>query len=206
MQMIYFVLVASVLAAIARDHETIHNLTLARATNDSFYCTTMPGGRDLYCPCDVPCCSSGFPRDPFYGCGPIRHQGGSCLKPAYRCWNLARSKNCYEMHGGIPLLADRAIPGKSLQGCKDTCSSWYDWYGKQCTAVTQNAAGDCWLRLSVTTYACESDSNYDTYVVDAASGTWTKYAATDCYEGAGGVPMPDVPWGGNLKLGEWGKE
>lgn len=115
----------------------------------------------------------------------------SCSAP--KTWTSHPSKNCYEKHGAMPLWSDRPIPGKTVQGCKDTCSSWYDWYGKTCTAVTQDDSGNCWLRLSVTIYACENDDKYDTFVL-ADGGGWTKHSQTDCYSGAGGVPMPDVPY------------
>ena len=113
--------------------------------------------------------------------------------PPEPTWTKYPNKNCYDSHGAASIWEDRAIPGKTLEGCKGTCGSWYDWYGKQCTAVTMDMAGNCWLRVSVAPSECVQDSNYDTFVV-SKEGVWTKYGAANCYHGYGGVAMPDVPF------------
>ena len=147
-----------------------------------------------------PCCLPGYALHPANVSDPIcRGLAGNIYTfcnmpppPPPSNWAKQPSKNCYWGNGATELWDDRSIPGLSIQGCQQYCTSWYGWYGKTCTAIVTDQTGYCWLRFSVTIGACESDTYYDTYVVDSG-GVWTKHASTNCYTGMGGVVMQDVP-------------
>jgi len=150
---------------------------------------------------EIPCCLPGYALHPANVSDPTcRGLAGNihtfCKMPPPpppSGWIKQPSKNCYWEHGATyELWDDRSIPGLTVQGCQHYCTSWYDWYGKTCTAVVVDQTSYCWLRFSVTIGSCESDTYYDTYVVDS-SGTWSKHTATNCYDGKGGVIMQDVP-------------
>jgi len=167
-----------------------------------------------------PCCLPGYFLNPTNITNP--HCRGVAGKAFHLCklpppappseWTEHKGKNCYDGAGATPISNDWPLPGKTKDECQSSCSSWYDWYGRVCTAVVQpsftyglstyssytydssysydTVTSDCWLRNRVTITSCQSDDDFDTYTVDGL-GNWTRHAGTNCCPNHGGIIMSD---------------